>query len=278
MIDATDLALRQALLAVAVLEDVDLTPHGLGASLDGSPEVLVGWTELRRALGGSDPASAAGRLRLARWLRLRRRLGDLGPAGVTDRLRAYGCPVHSGAHPGLDWVRSRILGDALDLGLGLLGLDATRPDTVLPLPEQALVAAGVSGDDAWPAALDRLAAAGEAAATLRGERPDRPLRPVADHDVVTLLGSAALRRSLLGTVGMASVAVPVRTRGWTDLRHADPAFAVAAAALTDEAERGFDRPLLVTAEEVVMVPAGGRPERIVLRDPAPLPEWLRERR
>jgi hypothetical protein len=59
----------------------------------------------------------------------------------------------------------------------------------------------------------------------------------------------------------------MRRRGWLDLGRIDPAFAAAAAAATEAAERGFDRPLLVTADEVVMAPAGGEPGLIELRDP-----------
>jgi len=62
--------------------------------------------------------------------------------------------------------------------------------------------------------------------------------------------------------------VPMRRRGWLDLSRIDPAFTAAAAAATALEERGFDRPLLLTLDEVAMAPAGGRPAEIVLRDPA----------
>jgi hypothetical protein len=68
----------------------------------------------------------------------------------------------------------------------------------------------------------------------------------------------------------------MRRRGWLNLGRIDPAFAAAAAAATPPAERGFDRPVLVTRDEVVMAPAGGRPAEIVLRDPvAPVSPWQR---
>jgi hypothetical protein len=51
---------------------------------------------------------------------------------------------------------------------------------------------------------------------------------------------------------MRTVAVPTRNRGWLDLNRIDPAFSAAAAQLTTAEERGFDRPLLVTREEVVI--------------------------
>ena len=68
---------------------------------------------------------------------------------------------------------------------------------------------------------------------------------------------------------MRAIAVPMRSRGWLDLRGIDPAFSLAAAALTDPVDRGFHRPLLLTAEEVALVPEGGRPAEVVLRDHAP---------
>ena len=100
--------------------------------------------------------------------------------------------------------------------------------------------------------------------------PGHPLRPMGDCDVVSLLGSAVLRGALAGDQGgMRAIAVPMRTRGWLDLRGIDPAFSLAAASLTDPADRGFNRPLLLTAEEVALVPEGGRPAEVVLRDAAP---------
>ncbi|MDP9433783.1 MAG: hypothetical protein M3P93_00700, partial [Actinomycetota bacterium] len=71
--------------------------------------------------------------------------------------------------------------------------------------------------------------------------------------------------------GMAAVAVPVRRRGWSRMQLVDPAFAPAVAAATDPPERGFPRPLLVTADEVVMVRPGGRPHLVVLPDAVPDP-------
>ena len=78
---------------------------------------------------------------------------------------------------------------------------------------------------------------------------------------MTLLGSRALRAGLAGPAGgLAGVVVPMRRRGWTRLGLVDPAFGPAAAAATAAAERGFPRPLLVTVDEVSMVPVGGRPQ------------------
>jgi hypothetical protein len=89
------------------------------------------------------------------------------------------------------------------------------------------------------------------------------LRPMGDCDVVTLLGSRTLRQAIVAGLRdpMRTVAVPMRTRGWLDLNRIDPAFSAAAARLTPMEERGFDRPLLVTREEVVIA----RPDGDVIR-------------
>jgi hypothetical protein len=60
----------------------------------------------------------------------------------------------------------------------------------------------------------------------------------------------------------------MRRLGWTRLALIDPAFALAAAAASLAADRGFPRPLLLTVDEVTMVPEGGNPQRLVLRDAA----------
>ena len=64
---------------------------------------------------------------------------------------------------------------------------------------------------------------------------------------------------------MRAAAVPMRRRGWLDLTRIDPAFTAAAAAATAPAERGFSRPVLVTADEVTVATEGGRPAEIDVR-------------
>jgi hypothetical protein len=96
------------------------------------------------------------------------------------------------------------------------------------------------------------------------------ITPMGGCDVVTLLGSRALRTYLAegdGT-GLRALAVPMRTRGWFDLARIDPAFVSAAAAATDEVDRGFARPLLITRDEVTTTRQSGDLTSIVLRDPA----------
>ena len=103
------------------------------------------------------------------------------------------------------------------------------------------------------------------------------LRPIGDCDVATLLGSRTLRAALCAAdgSGLRAAAVPMLRRGWLDLSRIDPAFTAAAAAATTPQERGFQRPLLLTVDEVTLAPAGGRPAEIVLRDEAVDPPYLR---
>lgn len=273
--------LRRGLLAVSVLHDVDVEPCDDGVRLPGVPMLSVSESECRRALAGHDPESDAGRDRLAAWLVARRWAADLagqaGPERLRLALRPVGLPVDHLLHPGLDWVRERVLGDVLDLGLGAVGLDPADPDRVVVLPPAALEDAGIDAECAWVDATAELERLGALAAERLRLDPRRQLRPLGDCDVVTLLGSSALRRALAAaSSGMAALAVPMRRRGWADLSLIDPAFALAAAAATGPADRGFSRPLLVTEHEVTQVPEGGRPVEIVLRDPAVDRPWERD--
>jgi hypothetical protein len=271
------LELRRGVLAVSVLRDVDVEPARLGVRLPGTPPVWVSWTECRRALAGHDPESDAGRTRLAGWLLARRWAADSGREHLLLALRPVGLPVDHLLHPGLGWVCERVLGDALDLGLGAVGLDPADPDRVVLLPTDVLDASGIDAGAAWAGVateLERLGAL--AAARLRLDRKG-VLRPLGDADVLTLLGSRALRTALATEAGgMAAVVAPMRRRGWTRIALVDPAFGPAAAAATSAAERGFPRPLLLTADEVTVVPEGGRPQDVALRDPAIDAPWQRD--
>jgi hypothetical protein len=260
--------LRRCALAVAVLHDIDILPSPHGVVLPGKPEVSVSWAECRRALAGAEPESAEGRQGLKRWLLLRRWLADRPIDDLAERARPYGASVQSPLHPGLDWVQRRVLGDALDLGFGFVGLDPAQPDLVMPVPHQLLRAAGVEPSPWWPTAVVYLERMGEMAAERIDRTPMAPLRPMGDCDVVTLLGSRTLRQAIVASVpdGMRTVAVPMRTRGWLDLHRIDPAFSAAAARLTEVEDRGFDRPLMVTREEVALARADGDAIRAGLED------------
>jgi hypothetical protein len=271
-------ALRRCVLAVSVIDEIDLVPRERHVLLEGTPEVRVLWRLVRRAVGDADPESPLARYRLATWLRAVRWAADHGRSGLRTRVRPYAVPADHPNHPGLDWVRERILGDALDLGFGFVGLDPGRPDTVLPVAPGLLELLKLDVSPWWPLAsayLDEMASV----ASLRLRRnPATVLRPMGDCDVVTLLASRIFRAALVrgDAAKMRALAVPMRTRGWLDLARIDPAFASAAAAATELDERGFERPLLVTADEVVQPPAGGRPAEIVLRDPAAATPNLRD--
>jgi hypothetical protein len=262
--------LRRLALTVSVLDDVDLLPLDDGILLTGSATtapVEVSWLELRRALAGVDPESELARLRVHAYLTGRRIAADHTADELRERARPVGLPVDHPMHPGLDWVVHRVLGDAIDLGFGFVGVGAD-PDEVVVVPRGALDAAGVDPLPWWPVARDYLERMGAVAADrLAGSTT---LRPIGDCDVVTLLAASSLRRSLCAadSTGMRAAAVPMRRRGWLDLTRIDPAFTVAAAAATSDVERGFSRPLLVTVEEVAVAADGGRPAEIVLRDEA----------
>jgi hypothetical protein len=269
--------LRRGVLAVSVLHDVDIEPAALGVTLPGTPPVWIPWAECRRALAGHDPETT-GRRRLADWLLARRWAADLSPEHLVQRLRPVGLPVDHVLHPGLDWVRERVLGDALDLGLGAVDLDPADPDRVVLLPATALDDAGLDQEEMWALTRTRLDELGKLAAERLRRDTRGQLRPLGDCDVVTLLGSRALRTALAEDAhGMGAAVVPMRRRGWTRLALIDPAFGPAAARATEPEDRGFERPLLVTPDELKEVADGGRAQTLVLRDPAVADEpWLKD--
>ena len=277
MTPPTAVELRRGVLAVCVLDDLDIDPTPLGVTLPGSPSVWISWGECRRALAGHDPETPAGRQRLSRWLLARRWAADLGREELHGRLRPAGLPVEHPLHPGLDWVRRRVLGGALDLGLGAVDLDPADPDRVVLLPQPLLDACAIDAESQWSSAeayLDRMGAL--AAERVRLDRKGQ-LRPLGDCDVVTLLGSRALRLAIAAEAGgLGAVVVPMRRRGWTRLALIDPAFGASAAAATDPADRGFERALLVTPDELTMAADGGRPEELALRDPAADAPWVKD--
>lgn len=259
--------LRRIALAVSVLDDIDIVPLDDGVMLAGAGPVEVSWLELRRAVAGADAESELARARVRAWLHGRRIAADRDLEELRQLARPVGLPIDHPLHPGLDWVRHRVLGDALDLGFGFVGV-GHDPDMVIIVPQGALDAAGVDPAPWWPVARDYLERMGAIAAERLADSPT--LRPIGDCDVLTLLGSQTLRTALCSKdgTGMRAAAVPMRTRGWLDLSRIDPAYTAAAAAATDELDRGFPRPLLLTEDEVTLAPEGGRPAEIVLRDKA----------
>jgi hypothetical protein len=271
----TRVELRRGVLAVSVLRDLDIEPAKLGVTLTGNPTVWVSWGECRRALAGHHPETGDGRERLGRWLLARRWAADIPLPDLRERLRPVGLPVEHLLHPGLDWVRRRVLGDALDLGLGAVDIDPDDPDHVVLLPQPLLDAVGLDAEQEWVAAEAYLERMGALAAERLVLDSKGQLRPIGDCDAVTLLGAQSLR-SAVAAGAMGAVVVPMRRRGWTKLALIDPAFGPAAAAATNAHERGFARPLLVTPEELTLVSEGGRPELLALREAAVDEPWLRD--
>ncbi|RJK92915.1 hypothetical protein [Vallicoccus soli] len=275
-------ALRRLALAVSLLHDVDLACRDDGVHLAGVP-APVPWPSLLAAAlpAGSDRLLDAEALepavlrpRLARQLRAVQAGAALraqGPDRLAAALVPLGLPADAVDHPGPGWASLRVPGGALDLGPALDVSDPARAEAAPPLPltPWALRTLDATAD---PVLLRvRLEAAGRTAAG-RLSRGDGVLRPLGALDVVTLLGARSLRAALVAgdPVGMVAVAVPARRRGWTGLRHVDPAFAVAAAAATAAPERGFRGPVLVTADEVALARTSERLAAAALRSAPPL--------
>ena len=261
---ADHVALRRCVLAVSVLADVDVVPSDLGVILPGPPAVTVGWDEVAAAAGpaGAGPdVTAVARRRVEELLRLHAFVAELGDAAagrLRSAARVVALPPGHADHLGRGWVRERLLGGALELGIGVHGLtgdpggDGGR---VTPLHAGVALAAGVAEARWWPHLrrhVDRMGAL--AAARLGRDGLEGVIRPVGGCDVLALLASPALRRHLAAGdgSGMRAVAVPMRRRGWYDLSRVDPAFVGAAWSATDELDRGAPRPLLVTADEVAL--------------------------
>lgn len=290
-------AVRRCLLAVSVLHDLDLTwaDDEPGADRSAFPDVTIDdptpltvpGHRLAALVEDCAPDGEVGIDRVARWLLLRRSLHHLPVPLLLDALRVIGLPAGHVTHPGPAWIRSTVPGGAVTLGLGLLpdvapgalpaSLSAGGSDLLggagpvaavaapapVPLPPGLLEEIGVDPEPAWVAGLRRLEELGTLAAARRRRRPRDPLRPLAEADVVTLLGSRRFRFALAGesTAGLAGLVLPMLTRGWVSSSAIDPAFGPAAAAATSPDQRGFPRPLLVTEYEVVQVPEGGHPLR-----------------
>lgn len=271
-------ALRRTVLAVSVLDSIDVLPDDDGIRLPLPHRNLsLTWYEIGTAVGDADPDGELARTRLRVWVRLRSGLDAVGdPASAA---RAVGLPPRHPLHPGPSWVRHRVQGEALDLGIGVLGL-LGDPDQVVVAPPSLLAAAGIETDQWWPSLARELERSGRLAAERVLRDGSVPLRPFGDFDVMTLLGSTTFRAALCDAdpVGWRTAAVPMRTRGWLDLGRIDPAFAAAAALATNPDERGFERAVLVTPEEIVMTGSVGRSALHALQDPpAKVDPWLRGR-
>jgi hypothetical protein len=255
--------LRRAALAASVLDDIPMEPRDDGVTIgvdwdDRDSWIPATWGELAQATDGVHPESPAGRLRLRNWMRARPLLAKLSPDD--RRVVPVALPRGHAVHPGPGWAWHVVRGGVLEVGpaLRLLRDDPRAADElVLPLSASVTRATGLHPASWWPAAQAHL----DAMASLAVARLERDgksvIAPVGGCDVLTLLASATLRRYLATSdgTGMRAVAVPMRTRGWFDLARIDPPFVLAAAHATAVEDRGLERPLLVTEDEVVV---GGR--------------------
>jgi hypothetical protein len=281
--------LRRAVLAVSVLDDIDVSPRDRGIVLDGpagTPPIRLSWRVVAAAHGPGPIGGAAGHRRLSVCLQLHRLVGERGPDAadmLRQAARLLALPHDHAIHPGARWVRQRPIGGALHVGVGVVGLLAD-PDEVVPLPPSVASAAGADLGAWWPhlvahadgmghLAVNRLRRDHHHRTTLRGSAAtssQEVLRPVGGVDVLSLLTTRSIREYLAASdgSGMRAMAVPMRSRGWYDLARIDPAFVAAAWSATDEWDRGLRRPLLVTADEVALGPEGGSTVTGVLADPA----------
>jgi hypothetical protein len=230
--------LRRIALAVAVLHDIDVEPRDGGVILLGSRNVYVSWSDVSATVdadgAGGDPQRIG---RLARWLRARCALA----AGA--ELHALGMPTSRTPAPA--WSRESVPGGALCLGFGY-------GEARTPVPDGVLEHAGIDAAIAWRSVRADLERIGELAAGMDRRRREGALRPVGGADVVTLLGARSLRTELAAGQGdgMVALVVPLRTRGWRATAMSDPVYGQALAAAMPADERGFERPLLATAEEL----------------------------
>jgi len=249
--------LRQCVLAVSVLRDLDLTPSEAGVRLPGPHSTIVEWTAIRDAVGRHEPTGPIARRRVENLLRLQQLAADLGPSAAErfrSAARLVALPPGHAEHPGSSWVRDALRGNALDLGIGVLGLIG-EVDRTIPLPPSVLAMVQTDGANWWPGLREHAERMGSLSATrLARDGHTGLIRPVGGCDVLALLSSRALRRHLAdgdGT-GLRALAVPTRRRGWFDISRVDPAFIRAAWSLTDDHERGAPVPLLVTVDEVAL--------------------------
>ena len=242
------LELRRLALAVSVLDDVDIVPLDDGV-------LLTGDTAGRGQLAGAAPRAGRrrprGRARPGPGPRLAARPPDRGdraprpPAGAGPAGRPAGRPPDAprprlGAAPGArrrarPRLRLRRRRQRPRRGrrhpAGRTRRRRHRPDAL------------VAGGPRLPRADGRLAA----------ERTGGQPRSCARSATATSSRCSGRAIAARGTVrrrtapGMRAAAVPMRRRGWLDLTRIDPAFTAAAAAATTREERGFARPVLLTA-------------------------------
>ena len=274
---------RTIVLAITVLDDVDIRLDEFGPVLPpvrpGANPIAVSWSEVIEAVGIAAPDGDIARDRVRRWFAIREALAMLSGRRAMRRLRPLALPVSHILHPGPSWPYRRVLGGAMDVGLGISlerhGSQPADPLTFVPVPRGLTRAAGIDVPQVMAHAEAHLRAMARLAAIRVRLSPFAPLRPLGDCDVLTLLSVPAFRSALLtwARSGMRTAAVPMRSRGWLDLGRVDPAFALAAAAATGPIERGFARPILITRDEIALARPGGKAVIHALADQAASDPW-----
>jgi len=270
-------------LAITVIDDIDIRLDEHGPVLppmraDADP-ILIAWSEVLDAIGVAAPDGELARDRVRRWFLIRQTLAALTGRRAMRRLRPLALPVSHILHPGPSWPYRRVLGGALDVGLGIstaaVMTQPADPLSFVPVPMGLARAAGLAVPQVLALGEAHLRAMARLAAIRVRLAPYAPLRPLGDCDVLTLLSVPHFRRALLvkERSGMRSAAVPMRSRGWMDLGRVDPAFALAAAAATASVERGFARPVLITRDEIALARPGDNVVAHALADPAAEEPW-----
>lgn len=259
-------ALRRCVLGVSVIDGIDALPDTEGVRLHEGLPMLISWDEVDSAVGDINPDSARARSRLKVWFKLRSTIEAM--PDVRHRARAMALPRGHALHPGAYWAQVSVRGGLIDVGLGLVGL-LDDPDEVVAVSPVLCHAAGIDASSWWPGLVRDLEKTSRLAAERFMYDENAPMRRFGDYDVVTLLSSPTFRELMCSVdpVGWRTAAVPMRHRGWLDLARIDPAFAAAAAMATEPEERGFSRAVIVTPEEVVLVPSVGNAAEAALLDP-----------
>jgi hypothetical protein len=243
--------LKLAVSLAGLSHEIPLTITALG--VDTGVGGVATWDSVQGALGGHKASAPTAPDRIASWLKLRHRVASIPSTALPAATRVLGFPVDHPLHPGAGWVVEHVRGGALDLGMGVRGLDPHRPHRVVPLNPSIWASLGIDPQRFWRPAVMSLEASGNMAALQMRRSGNGLIEATREADPLTLLGSSRLREALAAAHGgMATVAMPSRDLGWVRLSAVDPAFVPPAAMATEDLSRGFTRPLLVTAEEVVL--------------------------
>jgi len=245
--------IRQVVLAVLVQqdrEDVRVSPGGVQLSSLGG---FVPWETMSVMAPPAWPWQArvdlvTDLLNAAQWA--------CQPLPLLEgTLRVHAEPLASLRAPAGDtWAVEPVHGGALTLGWGATGVDPDRPGRVVPIADLIWVLAGVDAWAWWGAARARQERDGQLCALrwATGVLGKDELRPVRNHDVITLLGTRSLRSAVTTRLRseMVSVGCPTRSTAWLLHGEVDLSFVTLAFDASQPHEQAFRHPLLMTADEL----------------------------